>query len=112
MTQVSTGTVIHGTLRQSDLLVAFRDELSRILDERGENSESYPQGRLVQEASLLLGYSEQEIEYGEKAELASEVIAALIDALDEEAPEGLYFGAIEGDGSDFGFWPVPPEEVT
>jgi hypothetical protein len=30
----------------------------------------------------------------------------LIDALQEYAPAHVYFGAIDGDGSDFGWWPV------
>ena len=34
----------------------------------------------------------------------SEIVNDLMDALNEYAPDGYYFGAIEGDGSDFGFW--------
>ena len=33
-------------------------------------------------------------------------ISDVLDALDECAPEGCYFGPHEGDGSDFGFWPI------
>ena len=37
---------------------------------------------------------------------AAGVVDALIDALDDYAPDGCSFGAHEGDGADFGFWPV------
>jgi len=33
-----------------------------------------------------------------------------MDALNEYAPDGYYFGAIEGDGSDFGFWAIEDED--
>lgn len=34
------------------------------------------------------------------------IVDELFDLLNEIAPEGTYFGAIEGDGADFGFWTV------
>jgi hypothetical protein len=36
-----------------------------------------------------------------------ELVTFLHEKLEELAPYGYYFGAIEGDGSDFGFWRVP-----
>lgn len=39
-----------------------------------------------------------------ESEEASEWCNSLIDELNARAPEGCYFGAHPGDGSDFGFW--------
>ena len=39
-------------------------------------------------------------------EILMNTTEALMDALNEEAPAYCYFGAHEGDGSDFGFWPL------
>ena len=39
------------------------------------------------------------------SEQATEDTMTLFDILDSIAPEGCYFGAIEGDGSCYGFWP-------
>jgi hypothetical protein len=43
------------------------------------------------------------------SEDSDELLTQLFDALNACAPEGHYFGAHSGDGSDFGFWPVDDE---
>lgn len=42
-------------------------------------------------------------------EAACNVIDDLFDLLDDLAPNGYYFGATDGDGSDFGFWTICEE---
>ena len=86
--KINIGTLIHGTLNETDLLTAFATELSRVSDVGHEE--------LRREAYR---------EAGNPTEHAHEVINDLMDALNEYAPAHTYFGAIEGDGSDFGFWP-------
>lgn len=89
------GTISHGTLRDEDLLSAFIDELAR-LQRRGN-------GPLLKDARKAL----RDLEAGretEAAEYASDTVQSLADALCELAPPYCYFGANEGDGSDYGFW--------
>ena len=43
-------------------------------------------------------------------EQATEDTMTLFDILDSIAPEGCYFGALEGDGSCYGFWPCEDDD--
>jgi hypothetical protein len=89
-TKVHIGTLIHGTLRNEDLLDAFGSELTRIA----------PDHEYAGEAANLLEHPAIDFE----TEAGSELVNLLIDALNEYAPPHTYFGTLEGDGSDFGFW--------
>jgi hypothetical protein len=96
MPNVATpGSISHGTLREVDLLRAFSNCLASY---KGESD-------LVVEAIQLASL----IEDGERSTTShdvEEVLEILEDELNELAPPLHYFGAHEGDGSDFGFWPL------
>lgn len=79
------GTVSHGTMREEDLIPAFTDVLG-VLD------------------PLAAAYVHRICEPEEGSNDPEFVLEELFDQLDEWAPEGYYFGAHPGDGSDFGFW--------
>ena len=109
MTTTGTpGTIIHATLRPQDLLPAFLRELL----ERSEKAfnayfsglEDSPLGRLLHYKTLEWECEEKALETYVASEECAWDLEALLDALDEHAPEGHYFGAHPGDGSDFGFW--------
>ena len=96
--KINIGTVIHGTLRNEDLLPAFTQELTYLSD---------AQHPLIEEINNFKWYSEDirlDIDDSQQ-EYASDLVNDLMDALNEYAPPHTYFGTIEGDGSDFGFWP-------
>ncbi len=97
--KVEVGTLIHGTLRDEDLLQAFADELARI-DIKRFDEVIKPDAHLFAESANLT--TEEIVEA--LGEDVTDVINDLMDALNEYAPYGYYFGSIEGDGSDFGFW--------
>ena len=92
--KVTLGTISHGTLRTVDLAEAFSVELDYL------DSEAL--------AAINAEYAEvADAEDWEDIdeETLSWYVGALSDALQELAPPYAYFGALEGDSSDFGFWP-------
>ena len=89
-TAIDLGTVSHGTMRSEDLIPCFRSVLSDL----DRNTNEYTV--LLLDAMMLTDYDSDEAQY---------IWEELADALNELAPSHCYFGAHEGDGSDYGFWP-------
>lgn len=112
--EVEMGTVSHGTMRSADLIPAFDSELRRIAPGRARKVHSEYRDlfrSFGQTARHLGGYNPYQdaieaVEMRSDAEMESVgyLVEALFDALNDEAPEGCYFGAHPGDGSDYGFW--------
>src|SRR5690606_15513977 len=94
MTRVRLGTVIHGTLREEDLVPAFLEELKTLDPDRAASYfERIPAEALEDEDHIWWQTGE-----------ALWMVEELFDVLNEYAPPYVYFGANEGDGSDYGFW--------
>lgn len=95
------GTVSHGTLKTEDLLDSFASELEHHVQ---RNAEAWcsDEGRI--ERSRLMKLAGDARDCNPDSEHAGEVVQTLIDELQRFAPEGAYFGAHPGDGSDFGYW--------
>lgn len=87
------GTISHGTMRPEDLIPAFASELEN-LDDLNEYKD------LIKEANEFSDWDSED---------AIWLLDSLFDALDDYAPADCYFGANEGDGADYGFWPVEGE---
>ena len=88
--KVHIGSISSGTLRPEDLLEAFSDELKRLVGE----TELTKQADEILESDLL-----------DFDHYADELVEELQRVLEELAPPFTYFGTLEGDGADFGFWP-------
>jgi hypothetical protein len=94
-------TVIRATLRTQDLLPAFLDVI--------RNTAEYVQ--ITQSNVLELGVITDPAAGDDDERWDSEYMTyflneELFDTLNMYAPEGYYFGAHEGDGSDFGYWKI------
>ena len=97
MATVQLGSISTGTLREIDLLPAFAEELRR-LD---------PTSKLVAEYDALPNDWELDWQPGVDGQADVDyMVNEMQDALTELAPPHMYFGSIEGDGADFGFWPA------
>lgn len=89
------GTVSHGTLRYQDLIPAFLDVLTRLDAEKADKI----RGGIPTEA-----FEDDNHEFWLSEEASYILNEDLFDELNNHAPDFVYFGAIEGDGADFGFW--------
>src|SRR5690606_38111779 len=81
------GTVSHATMRPEDLIPAFMQVLETYWPEKAEELQSA--------YSIRMGDDD---DYWHLEEL--------INALNELAPAGYFFGAHPADYSDYGFWPI------
>ena len=88
MHKATIGSISSGTLRNEDLLQAFADELERLIGPTAITIETY-------EAIAPDGGGDGDCSISQ----------TLQDVLNEYAPPFCYFGTLEGDGADFGFWP-------
>lgn len=97
---VRMGTISHGTLRMQDLLRTFADEIVYLGWHNGTGLVT--QARDL--AEILDGNPDSQ-----DHEIASSILEELTEALNRACPLGVYFGTLEGDGSDFGFWQIDDE---
>ena len=85
------GSVSCATMRPEDLIPAFLSVLEGLDKARHD--------QIVNDPEFAPWFKDKNAETGDF------VLVELFDVLEEYAPEGAYFGASEGDGADFGFFP-------
>lgn len=99
---LSPGSVSHGTLRAEDILPRFISVLF-------ETDPSRARGFWNSNVEFLTALCDKEAGVKNpwwESEAASWTAEELTDILEEYVPEGFFFGAHPGDGSDFGVWPI------
>jgi hypothetical protein len=92
-------SIIHATHRPQDLIPAFLDEL------RQADPAAYEE-LMVLPFPIVPSYVMDEGDSSDwwTSEECTYALSLLFDLLDGCAPDGCYFGAHPGDGSDFGYW--------
>lgn len=112
---IPLGTVIHGTHRYVDLIPKFAevvrehlpDDDSLVKDRNGTiitiAREEDDDHALVYRVARALGSTANTDPWEEVQWVMDDLLAALMDLADDH---GMWFGAHEGDGSDFGFWDI------
>jgi hypothetical protein len=98
------GSVSHGTMRTEDLIPAFVERLDDL--KQAESLSDSPDKERYGRLDNMLSATEQRMEREDyyASEDAVCDLEALFEALNEFSPPFCYFGAHEGDGSDYGFW--------
>ena len=107
MTEFQLGSISTGTLRTEDLLPAFTYTMGELTHSPISNTSKYPNeamANLWDEAIHLIG-TDQWWTIDPEDSGVDGLLNDLTDALNELCPPFVYFGTLEGDGADFGFWP-------
>ncbi len=95
------GTLIHGTHRTQDLIPAFVAQIKLMAPDCTHQSYVYTQRpQSAYHSATVIG---DRATWWDSAD-AHDLMHDLQDTLNELAPDGWYFGAHPGDGSDFGYW--------
>ena len=92
MAQFQLGSISTGTLRTLDLLEAFASEAEARCGDMATRAVSTARIYLDPDAIV-------------DDEQAQETLDELRFLLEDSCPPFVYFGTLEGDGADFGFWP-------
>ena len=92
MAQFQLGSISTGTLRTLDLLEAFASEAEARCGDMATKAVSTARIYLDPDAIV-------------DDEQAQETLDELRFLLEDSRPPFVYFGTLEGDGADFGFWP-------
>jgi len=101
------GTWSHATLREEDLLPAFIQGFYD-MNTPGKVPSNW-HAYLGKVKAIEARMEEGGDQYWESEDVGYD-LEEMFDLLNDIAPEGYYFGAIEGDGSDFGYWAVESTE--
>ena len=107
----TTGSISHGTLRAENLLPAFLFAC----EDFNPNAAARFNSELIGWGfghSMCGVWNRDEWPEGFDEDTAWEILDDMISALNDICPEGVYFGAHYGDGSDFGFWEIEPEMIA
>jgi hypothetical protein len=105
-----SGSIIEGSLRSDHLLSAFLFALEELKHPKSHaiNQELISYGFGYSQCGVC-GLNRDQWPEGFGDDEAEDIIADLMEALDECSPENHYFGSHQGDGSDFGFWELEEE---
>ena len=99
MAQFQLGSISTGTLRTQDLLEAFLPYLNKE-NEHAQEAQAVLERIATDTWPPGIDNLEQYLtEFN-----TSELLDIIMDELQELCPPFVYFGTLEGDGADFGFW--------
>ena len=101
MSTAELGSVSWGTMRSEDLISSFLDALDDLDHVRYEVEVARA---LVDGVIVDDGYGGWVVAEPDDSYADADYVDHLFDVLGEYAPDGAYFGAHPGDGSDYGFW--------